>query len=290
MSAVVQSKTVRIMAILQLCIIFTVIMSSGGYPFMGELFSYKSKALLYHVVMGDTTLISSIEGTNAALYKNKLERNKHRFSLLPEEQQEKLLSQYKILSIHSEKPFWNKIKRSFQILIFELPAFERAWLLFSLIISILLLLHVENASKAAWLLPFIVVCYIWNNQLYGDAPYNAPDTALFPTEELIVREYMQEPLSDNIMEQQPQLLMGWKRYLVQKWTDEQHPSEDSIIFEQQVEKGEFAFNVARLESLSTDSIEQNPFHQKISLGLAALFFFWNVLFAIKVRDCMKTSG
>lgn len=280
MSAVNSLKTVRVMAILQLCIAFTVIASSAGYPFMGEIFSHKSKSLLYHTVMGDSTLAPKNGGVNAEIIRERLERNRERFAALPLEQQQQLLGQLATLTSKTETSFWTKLKRSFYILAFELPAFERAWLFFSIIISILLLLRWEGAAKAAWILPLIVFCYAWNNVWYGDLQNSPPDVHLFPSEELIVRDYLHEPLNANIMDQQPQLLLGWKRYLIHNWTSEK-PSSDEAIFEHQVEKGEFAFNVARLNLLK-DHSSPEPFHEKASLGMLILYFMWNIYFVLKV--------
>lgn len=271
-------KRVRVMAILQLIIAFTVVMSSGGYPFMGELFAFKSKGLLFHTVIGDATLLSTPSTPALEQYRQLLERNRSRFSLLPENQKESIMEQYRSLQEQSEKSFSAKFMRGIRILAFELPAFERAWLFLSIVVCVLLLMRVEGAAVAAWLLPVLTLCYAVDNQWNGSRHAISSDIYLFPSEEVIVREYLKEPLSNNILEQKPQLLLGWKRYLIQEWA-QQLPSSSPEAFETQAEDGEFAFNVARIKALSKDTKPTLPFQQRQSMFMILLYLIWNILFA-----------
>lgn len=271
------SKIIRIMAIIHLCIVFTVIASVMSYPFLEKLFAFRKQAFLYHYVMGDSTLASKDSVEN----QQKLERNQKRFSQLPQEKQNEILTKYKQLVTESEQSFLNKIALSFKILMFKIPLFERAWLFFSIIICILLLLNNENASKASWILPLIVICYLVHNQMYGEPESLPPDHALFPSEETIVKQYLKAPLSGGIFEQKEQLMKGWNLYLVENWTRITfHP--DPLIFETQVEEGEYAFHLARLDSYGKKSNEAS-FHEKKSLFLLLLYLFWNIFFAYKVN-------
>lgn len=272
------TKRIRIMAILQLCIAFTLIFSSAGYPFLGELFAFKSKALLYHSVIGDSTLAGNANSADAEEYRGRLDRDKIRFSELPKELQSNILSQYQNLKDQTEKSFSAKFWRGIHILAFELSAFERAWLLLSIMISILLLFRIEGAALAVWLLPLLVICYGIDNQLNGISSSVSADTALFPPEEMIVNNYLKKPLSANIMEQRDQLLLGWKQYLIQEWAH-QEPSSDNDLFDKQAEEGEFAFNVARVKLLSENQKMDLPFKNKESMFLIGLYVFWNLFFA-----------
>ncbi|MBA3957842.1 MAG: hypothetical protein H0X51_05545 [Parachlamydiaceae bacterium] len=266
------SKVPRIFAILQLCIAFTIVMSNAGYPFLGELFNYKTKALLYHHVMGDETLTASPE------IKQKLQRNQERFQDLPRIQQTQIRDEYQVITQHRDRSATEKLRRSWNILAFELPAFERAWLLFAILISILILCRRDGAVRASWLLPALAFCYAYDNYTYGQTPPQAADAILFPSEAEIVEDYISEPLSDTIMEQHAQLLKGWQHYLIREWANESR-SEDPEIFALQVEQGEFAFNLKRLELIAQEKSSINPFREKESLALLILYLIWNFWFA-----------
>lgn len=272
------SKIAGLFIILHLCIVFTVLVSSAGYPFLGELFVYKKQILIYHNLMGDQTLgiIGSGMKDDSLSLQKKLERNKQRFSALSQKSQREILSQYQALSAQSNQPFFQKLKRSFHIVFFELPLFEKGWLFFSIFICVLLLLKRENALQTTWILPLLTLCYIVNNQLHGKEAEISPDLTLFPSEKVIVEEYLREPLSSPIQEQQKQLLLGWKRYLIIQWSKE-IPANEPMVFEQQAEKGEYAFNLARIHSIrqQTSSL---PFQEKDSPWLCFLYLGWNLLF------------
>lgn len=270
----------RVMAILQLCIAFTVIISSMGYPFMGELFANKSRLLLYHTVMGgniSTTLNS--DTPRAQQYRQYLERNAERFEKLPFKQKSEIIQQHSALLANSHPSFLTKLGRSFHILAFELPALEQAWLLLSIIIPILVLKRVEGAARAAWLLPLLVLAYAIDNRWHSVNGDNPEEAKLFPSEQIIVQDYLKTPLSNNILEQEGQLRQGWKLYLIKEWAKEV-PSQDKELFEKQAEEGEYAFDVARLEANSKDKLlELTPFQKQESLTLLFCYLLWNVSLA-----------
>lgn len=278
------TKTVRIVTIIHLCIVFTAIASIASYPFLGKLFSYKKQAFLYHYVMGDTTLASK----DSMEYQRKLERNQKRFSLLPEEKQLAILAQYKKLVNESEQPFLNKLRLSLEILIFKIPLYERAWLIFSIIICILILLKNENVSKAVWILPLLTLLYLINNQMHGEPQEPPPDLHLFPSEKMIVEDYLQSPLSGHIFEQKEQLTRGWNRYLVENWAKE-IPDQDPFQFERQVEEGEYAFSIARLNLYEKAKLSDS-FHEKSALSVLLLYLLWNLFLAYKVRCIDRVSA
>lgn len=273
------SKKPKVMAILHLCIAFTVLTSVWGYPFLGELFEFKTKSLLYHAVMGDATLIGT-DPSSTMMYQ-RLERNKLRFSQLSETDQNLIKSQYLQLQQHVETPFMTKIRRACHIVIFELPAFEQMWLLLSIVIGILLLLGIEGAAETTWLLPLLVLCYGINNQWHGETPSFSLDTRLFPSEEVIIQDYLREPLSKDILTQREQLLQGWKRYLIKEWAHE-IPANDVDLFESQAESGEFFFNVARLKLLAKEPAKTTSFNQRESLLALLSYLAWNLFFAWQV--------
>lgn len=271
----------RVVAILQLCLAFTVIIASCCYPFLGELFAHKSNTLLYENVMGNSVLADKL-GKHAPAYRELLKRNSERFIALPESQRNPIIQQYDQLQAKSDKTFLSKIRDSFMILAKGLPAFERAWIFFAIVIPLLLLLRIEGAAKAAWLLPIIVVLYAADNYLYGASSKESADANLFPTEQVIVAEYLKEPLSSSILEQQQELTRGWELYLVSQWAREQ-PSTEASVFEQQVERGQFAFNLARIKAIAKESAASKmnpiPLKQKEPLIVLLLYVLWNFFFA-----------
>ena len=136
---------------------------------------------------------------------------------MPDEQKEQLKSELKDLQEHLGESFFKKSSKAFSILFFEMPIYERLWLLLSLIVPIMLLKKVDGAAQLVWLLPLLAAFYAFDNRWHGSSPAPASDYQLFPTEKTLVENYLNEPLSPNIFEQQGQLQKAWKEYLIQVW-------------------------------------------------------------------------
>lgn len=278
-----KDKRTRVLAILQLCLVFTLMAWCMGYPFMGELFSYRARILSYQDVMG--VVKNGMEEQKV----ERLDRNAERFKALPLEKRTLIKERYEELQELSEKPFWKKMMMAIRILFYELPLFELAWIVLSLIVSVLLLMRVEGAWQAVWLLPVLVLCYAWENQTRGLKPVETAEYKLYPSEELIIADYLDETWSSNIFEQQRQLKGGWENYVVVNWAKEV-PSRNVEIFKQQVEAGEFAFHMTRLEAMQYDPEHQMAyfFRKKNSLALLCAYFLWNVYFAFSCSN-MRTG-
>lgn len=257
----IMKTSTRVITILHLCLAFTAIFWVCGLPFMGELFRYKSQILLYENIIDDST----------------------RFQQIPSFQQNSILENYHSLQKRYSSPFFIKLRKAFLILLVELPPFELAWIIFSIIISIMLLLRKEGANNVIWLLPLIAALYGIDNYVYGKPRELASERALFPSEEIIIKDYLGEPLNPSIGEQQMQLLRGWHIYLVKEW-NKQTPSEDPILFEEQIKTGKYAFNLARLEKLKSSDIRDQSIqlHQRKPVPLLYCYFFWNLIFALLV--------
>lgn len=263
----------RVVAILQLCVAFTLILGALSYPFMGLLFEHKSRLLLYRTVMGDEGLaIGNPE------IRERLQANREHFSLLGEEERDSVIAHYNALQASDQTTFFQKLGKSVHILLFEWPIFELSWVILAVVISIMLLLRIEGAASASWLLPILVICYAVNNHMNGVIIYPSPDEKLFPTEEVIVRDYLQNELPNDIGGQHQALLHGWKIYLIQEWAHER-PSSEPAEFARQVDAGEFLFNLARLQIIAKTPNVPKTWHEKESLGLLLIYFIWNVLFA-----------
>ncbi|MCC5832065.1 MAG: hypothetical protein JJU12_03375 [Chlamydiales bacterium] len=154
----------------------------------------------------------------------------------------------------------------------ETPAFGLAWLFFSILICILLLFNIEGARTAVWILPLLVVGYGYF--LYASPQPQRP--GLFPSE-----QYVRETYLEGIEGNREQLLKGWHLYLVNEWAQEA-PSEEPALFEQQVDKGLFAFNIARLQWIRDgkgDEVVLAGFTSPPSLFRVISYFLWNLAFA-----------
>lgn len=259
----------RMMAIAQLCIAFSLLVWYMVQPFMGEYFSLRSRMLIYEYTFGTSDLLKKEGG------EKKLERQAERFNQLPDQQKAILLKDYQQLQDYGNRPVYQKILDGLHTLMIDIPPFEQAWILFSITIAILILLKVEGAKLAAWILPLIVLAYSLDNQLYGKYS-SSPDMSLFPTEENIVQNYLHEPLSSSLFEQQEQLKKGWNHYLIDQWAINHSLSE-----EEKLEEAEFRFTLARLDALHDQPRSEwlNVFHAKLHPFWLLLFFAWNVWFA-----------
>lgn len=253
----------RTLAILQLCLSFTILSFYAGYPFMGELFEIKSEKILYETVMG----------------KESLETKKFFLSLSPQEREGIELG-YKALNDKGERPLPLKLNDSLHILLMVIPPFEKAWIFFSVVISILLLLKIEGARPAAWLLPLIVLALGIDSFNASSSNKHSFEKALFPTEDYLIRNYLRSPLSSNISSQREELLYAYRLYLIKEWAHDSAPNETSQ-FLKKAREGEFFFNVARLNAKRAD------FAQGVAKGISApipipilvLYFSWNFFFA-----------
>lgn len=264
----------RICAIIQLCIAFSIILWNMSQPFMGEIFAFKSQLLLYQDVMG----VSSPRDSEERL--NRLGRNAERFESLSYQHKQSIIGNYGKLQGLLERSFLTKLGRSLHILLFEIPVFEQMWLILALVLPITLLKRVEGASQAIWLLPLLTTVYAFDNQWFGKTAAPSAEAQLFPSEHIIVTQYLDEPLSNSISEQGEQLRRGWNNYLIKEWANEV-PSTDASTYHLQVENGEFLFNENRIKAMGSPEkllLPKEPLKEPIVF--LAVYFFWNFLFAV----------
>jgi hypothetical protein len=259
-------KSIRGLCILQFCIVFTLLAWICSYPFMGELLTIKSKTLLLKEVMG----IQDDSDVNE-VHTQRLTKNKERFSQLPMNEQERIIERY---------------KRMFIILFLEISRFELLWIILGIVIPVLLLLKVEGARQVVWLLPLLTLAFALDNQLAGINPHVSEDENLFPSEALIVEQYLNEPFSADINEQYHQLNRGWQNYLIREWTREP-PSSDPGLYAIQLSEGEYAFNRARAELLPITLYPEGLFRTKHQMIVLIFYLAWNVFFAYKTSQFSK---
>lgn len=267
--------TQRLLAIIQLCLAFSLILWYATQPFMGEYFQVKSRMLLYEYVLGTS---------NQPSQKDKLVRNSERFNLLSDAEKKELINDYEQLSHYSMRSTSVKILDGIKTLILYIPPFELAWIVSATLLSILILLKYEGAKQAAWLLPLITLVYAINNQWLGHLPQPTPDEELIPSEQEIIRDYIKEPFPTTIQEQQNALQEGWNNYLVDKWSSKMNLKKEELI-----EEGEFNFTLARIKKLSSQPYSQlsTSFNQKASPVLLVLYLLWNIFFAWKMNKPLQ---
>ena len=263
----------RVVSIIQLCLAFVIILWNLSEPFTGELFSVRSKLILYDDVMGTAPR----QGLSSER-QEQLDRNAEYFAAVPQPQKDIILKGLQRTTKELHRPFLKKMERSLSILAFNIPSFEQAWLLFSIIISIMLLKKVEGARLAVWLLPVLAVCYAIDNRSHGLKPHLPADAQLFPSEEVIVEDYYRKPLSESIFEQQGQLKEAWNIYLLREWSLGLDNKDEEVDQNEALSNASFRFNLARLNLIATDT-RGIPYRQKESLPLLGLYIFWNLLLA-----------
>ena len=124
-----------------------------------------------------------------------------------------------------------------------------------------------------------------DNQVTGKSPTNPPDFQLFPTEEKIVQNYIEESFASSPLEQKEQLEKGWKRYLIENWSTGKYTKANL-----QLEEAEFAFTIARLNLLHDQPQSEwlNTFHEKLSFFPFSFIFFGILyLLGLSVVQCNR---
>lgn len=240
----------KILIILHLCFAFAYLSWLLLKPYVREVVSQKSQIALYEMVLGREAL----------------------FQQLAPDEQTKIIEGHSAVHHQQGQGMLRKLREVFFV---ETPPFALAWLFFSLTIGIFLLLRIEGAMSVAWLLPLIVLGYAY---FLKESPQE--ENSLFPSEEYVLTNYV------AVAEKQGRklrdtLLLGWHRYLICEWAGE-IPSSDQASCNEQLEKGLFSFNVARLKWIldgKGDEIILTGFTAPPSLLRIACYFIWNLLFA-----------
>lgn len=272
----------RIATILHLCIVFSVICWHASEPFLGRLLENKKLTFLFQTVIGEGDLISRTYPIDTA-EGQVIARNHLRFQQLPLEQQKSILEAYQqFLSQTSSVTFLQKMGESIAILAVKLPPFERAWIFFSILISIMLLRNKPGASTASWIIPLIVLVAFLDQGFSPNARPLSLETRLFPSESYLIKHYMESPPSGPIIKQQQALRDGWNSYLVREWLGEE-VSSDIYANKNQIEKAEYLFNLERLNCSIADHLTNHPIRPHYSLAVWLIYCCWNLLFAFMTR-------
>ena len=279
----------RVLAIIQLCLAFSLFLWYGMQPFTGEYFKLKSRIILYEYITGTPNAFNSGD------HKDRLERNRERLNGADSHIKQKIEADYRSLYLYATRPVLTKLSDGLKTLLFYIPAFELAWIFFASILSIFILVKKDGSKVAAWILPFIALFYGIDNQFNGYPHQTSPEISLFPDEKALFEEYIKEPPARDLKTQQEQLKKGWDRYLIRNWS--KHPSfsineRSNDLSEERtdertnerIEEAEFNFTLARLNALSRVPIESRyaTFHGKSFIFWPALYLIWNLFFAFMI--------
>lgn len=242
---------VRVLLIIQLCFVFMMLVWYACFPFMGELYHFRSRLFLTQTVQGEEVLLAYVPENERGKTSEKLKLNATLFRELPGYQQGEVNEDARHYQEKLKSPFRNKILSSLDILIWRLPLFKQSWMIFTLLVSLAILYRIHGAVVTVWILPLLSLCYLLDNHfLEKDRP--PPDAYLFPEIE-----------HHNFQEE-------WEAFLIHQWS----PSG-------QLNEGEFYFNLARLKALREDASYNSAtlFRGREPLGFLILYFAWNLFFA-----------
>lgn len=259
----------RVMAILQLSLALMVLLWHLSQPFLGDLFAIRSKMAVYEFVMGFP------DGTDLRA------RNAERFAALPPAQQTVIADNYNHWQHKLQDTFLEKLRRSFAGVLIDMPLFEKLWLLLSLVVPVLVLLKVDGAVQAAWLLPIAVFAYAADNRWNGSHRGLSAELQLFPTEAYLVENYGGEDIDPNSLLQKEQLEAAWLKYLAAEWSPKSYTQHaGNLEFKQQAEEGEYAFTTARVLAIELEPESSAPAREASSA--LAVYLLWNIAFAYVV--------
>lgn len=265
------SKT-RLVIILHLCILFSIISWIFLEPFMGNLYHYRTQLSLYETVMGNPHALEKMQDSaEKSALTEKLTRNAARFASLSEAESGIILDSYEQFTARNEPTAFEKFKGAFHTLL-SLSPYLQGWLLLSFAACLFLLLRIEGGAPATWLLFFLACAFTIQNQYQGIAPPKDPDAHLFPSEQILLTEYLHEEPASSISDQYDQLKRGWEQYLITAWGNGD------------AEEGEFLFNLNRLKLWieAPAELHRNASF-KHSLWLLIPFCLWNLFFALFVN-------
>lgn len=258
----------RFLIILQLCFGFSLALYLLGYPFTGKLFRAKSDLLLIESVLGKQSTLLAIDPEKAAVLEPKSFIQRSLYDSLPKNEQLRIQNLHENLQRSLQKPFSEQAWDGFELL-GRLPKLELLWALLAIVIPIFLLLRNPKALPFVWLFPLIALGYAWNNQAHG-----------FQYKSVFPKEHQ---LLDQKGATKEEWEAAWNRYLIKEWGKET-PSSNPEVFEKQAVKGEFFFNLARIQDLSDDL--SASFWEKKSLLLLAIYVLWNTFFAYYIRNAL----
>lgn len=270
----------RVVTIVHLCWVFTYLVWVTARPALEDHMAFKTHMTLCKTVMGHQDLTAGLPEPEKGLALEKLDRHAKRFSHLSAPDQERVREHYGRLLIQPSLGSAGYFRQAGWQLVAGIPPFVQAYLFFSLLICFFLLLRIEGAAPAAWLLPLIIAIFTYTNQAHAPLPTPRADASLYPTEQEILPSTASHALRPSISQQYGLLKRGWEEFLISHYAKET-PSPNPEDRALQLEEGEFWFNLARLDRYEQAALtpRQGSREQRESLLLELLMIGWSLFFA-----------
>lgn len=216
----------RIWIVSMLCVLFTFFSWHLALPHAQKYLSVKEERNWLNTVMG----------SKEAPKDSTAFRNFKRFQKIPDAEQ--LYWSYKYsYNQESQGGIIEALKTSFSHFQ-QLPLLLKGWWFFATIACICLLLKIPGAQYASYLPPLLLASYLITVPTFQSDP-------LIPSEALIIKEHIKEPLSDNVSEKRLQFKRGWESYLITHYL-KQKPQTDEKKYALQLEEATHFFARDRL--------------------------------------------
>lgn len=249
-------RKVKVILLFHLIFAFSYLFWLGSKPILKEVFLQREEEYLFTSVVGKNDF----------------------FHHLPLDQQEKIEREYEEITYREGFLYFSAL---IHVLFKETSIFGLAWVTASVAIPLCLFFRVKRARKTSFLLPILVLFYTFS--LSPKASLREGER--FPIEKELLSTYLDKPIHFAFRDKKKQLLRAWHCYLVKEYAKEL-PKEDEDAFKEQVERGLFAFNIARIENLlekqgKDDTVE--TLFGPPSLFSCFLFLVWNSLVALVIN-------
>lgn len=286
--AVFIPKSARILTIIHLCLVFAYLSWHFLGPYFSSHFERKSQTAIVLSLMGDPSLSDYVGGISTEKI-SLLQRHSERFRQLSKEDQAFLELQYARLANLQKGPESISFSRLTQDFL-NTPIYLFGWIVFSIMLCFLILLRIEGAVAASFLIPILAFAYSFSNFTTAPLPSPAADTHLFPSEDTILTHYIYDPLPEDIALQQEMLKSGWEAYLLDKWGGETRGN-DSLKFNKAlaIEDAEYRFTLARFRLLSKEPSQVVNTDTRLSPLLLLCFVLWSLCFASSINTIKARS-
>ncbi|MCB1114276.1 MAG: hypothetical protein KDK62_05925 [Chlamydiia bacterium] len=253
----------KVTLILHLSFAFSLFLWVLFDPFMGEHFRMEQDRLLIKNLKGDASLYSKASPSETQELKA--------FSKLWDRMEpgEKEFYEHEIRRFESlfEKPSLDRFFNGVFRLVFKTPFYLTAWIVLSVVISILCLKGRKRGYQTVFVLPLLVILYALDSRPSYEEPF-------IPKESVLVKKYLTVAPTGSLIEQKEKLSQAFNQYLVETWAKET-PSKDPAIFQLQLAKGKFGLNKAKLLRRIKNNFE-TPITKEAPFFLWA-YLIWNSL-------------
>lgn len=255
----------RVLVIANLSLLFFIISAKLLTPFSVNYLTMNQHMGLVRTIIGEG------RGELTPEIQAKLERNRQRFAQLSSEERKGVEESYQKIIEGDQITFEKQFMQGVSDLAFDTALYFQAWLLLSLALGIFALLRIEGTAAINWSLPLLAAL------LLLQAFYNLRDNPEDPWVNFFPSE--QELMGEHKSYSRDRLEEAWKIFLIENYTEES-PAQDLQSRSQQVEDGEFAFNLALLQHIETHSGKSNDFALIPPIISQVLLLAWSFFYAL----------